>query len=90
MRYVLLGGLCYGVDHPKVVPNVVSMKEALHFVWSLPVSVALTGAHDVDMLQEKIDLARSFREMDERARTNLVERVGNAGLEGSKVEFYKA
>ncbi len=79
-----------GGDNPKIVPNVVSVKEAIHFVWSLPVSTLITGANDVPMLQEKIDLAKSFKKMDDKSRMNLVERVGNADLDGTKVEFYKA
>jgi aryl-alcohol dehydrogenase-like predicted oxidoreductase len=77
-------------DNQRLVPDVVSVREAIHFVWSLPVSTLITGADDVAMLQEKIDLANSFKEMNESERLALIERVGNAGLEGKKVEFYKA
>lgn len=77
-------------DNPRVVPNVATVQEAIHFVWSLPVSTLITGADDVAMLQEKIDLAKSFKKMNEKSRMELVERVGNANLEGNKVEFYKA
>jgi len=77
-------------DNPRLVPDVVSVREAIHFVWSLPVSTLITGADDVAMLQEKIDLAKSFKEMNESERLALIERVGTAGLEGKKVEFYKA
>ena len=77
-------------DNPRIVPKIATIQEALHFVWSLPVSVLVTGPDDVAMLQEKIDLARSFKQMEESARTALVERVGKAGLDGNKVEFYKA
>lgn len=76
-------------DLPRIVPGTVSVKEAMHFAWSLPVSVALTGAHDVDMLNEKIDLARSFRSMSEEERLALVERVGSAGFVAEDIEFYK-
>jgi len=79
-----------GGDNPKIIPNVVSVREAIHFVWSLPISTLITGANDVEMLQEKIDLAKSFKKMDEKSRMDLVDRVGNAVLEGAKVEFYKA
>lgn len=79
-----------GGDNPKIIPNIVSVREAIHFVWSLPVSTLITGANDVEMLQEKIDLAKSFRKMDEKSRMQLVERVGNADLQGAKVEFYKS
>lgn len=77
-------------DNPKLVPDVLSVKEAIHFVWSLPISTLITGADDVPMLQEKIDLARSFKKMNESERIALIERVGNAGFEAKKVEFYKA
>jgi aryl-alcohol dehydrogenase-like predicted oxidoreductase len=80
----------YGGDHPKLVPNVLSIKEALYFAWSLPISVLITGARDADMLREKIELARSFTEMAEESRIELVERVANAGYDGGTVEFYKA
>ena len=75
-------------DNPKIVPKVASIKEALHFVWSLPVSVLVTGAESGPMLQEKIDLAKSFTDLDESTRLALVERVAN--FDGSKVEYYKA
>ena len=77
-------------DNPKLIPNVISVREAIHFVWSLPVSTLITGADDVEMLQEKIDLARSFKKMNENDRMALIERISNTSLEGEKVEFYKA
>ncbi len=96
MKTLSNGGFFGGTSHfeggknPKIVPNVVSVKEAIHFVWSLPVSTLITGANDVPMLQEKIDLAKSFKKMNDNSRMELVERVGNANLDGAKVEFYKA
>lgn len=80
----------YGGDNPKLVPDVLTVQEALHFVWSLPVSVLITGPDHADMLREKIGLAKSFKKMKEADRIALIERVGNAGFDGSKVEFYKA
>jgi predicted aldo/keto reductase-like oxidoreductase len=76
-------------DEPKIIPHHASIKEALHFVWSLPVSVVITGPDNVDMLKEKIALAKSFKVMNEEARTELVTRLADAGLDGKKVEFYK-
>ena len=96
MKTLSNGGFFGGTSHfeggknPKIIPNVVSVREAIHFVWSLPVSTLITGANDVEMLQEKIDLAKSFKKMNEQSRMELVERVGNADLDGAKVEFYKA
>lgn len=76
-------------DKPRIVPGAASIQEALHFVWSLPVSVLITGAHDVEMLNEKIDLAKSFVPMSESAREELVQRLADAGFKGEYVEFYK-
>ena len=85
------GGTRHGQhgDEPKIVPNIASVKEAISFAGSLPVSVLITGADDVEMLNEKINMARSFKKMTQKERADLVQRLGNAGLEGEKVEFYK-
>jgi predicted aldo/keto reductase-like oxidoreductase len=79
----------HGGDKPKIIPEVATMDEALNFVWSLPVSVIVSGAHDVGMLNEKIELAKSFRKMDEDKRNELVERLLKGGFEGKYVEHYK-
>jgi predicted aldo/keto reductase-like oxidoreductase len=75
--------------HPKVVPDRVSLAEAIHFVWSLPVSVLITGARDPHMLQEKVDLARSFREITPDHRKELVAKVADM-VTARKIETYKA
>ncbi|MBN2328711.1 MAG: aldo/keto reductase [Candidatus Omnitrophica bacterium] len=78
-----------GGSKPKICPDRMSVREAIHFVWSLPVSTLVTGPNDLDQLQEKIDLARSFSVMNEEDRLQLIQRAAdltpNAG-----VEFYKA
>lgn len=80
----------HGGENPKIVPNVVSVQEALHFVWSLPVSTIITGPDDVPMLKEKVELAKSFKQMEEKDRLALVNRVADGGFDGKLVEFYKA
>lgn len=75
-------------DNPKLVPNRVSIAEAIHFVWSQPVSVLITGPDNAEQMKEKIALARSFVKMDEKQRQALVKKV--ADLAGRRVEFYKA
>lgn len=80
----------HGGDNPKIVPDVVSLQEALHFVWSLPVSVLITGPEHADMVREKIALAKSFKQMTDDDRIALIERVDHAGYDGKLVEFYKA
>ena len=70
-----------------IVPNYVSVQEALYFVWSLPVSVLITGAENKTLLTEKIDLAKNFAESMEEDRIALVDKV--FGKAGNKVEYYK-
>jgi uncharacterized protein len=71
-----------------LIPNRISVQEAIHFVWSLPVSVLITGAESLDQLTEKIRLAHSFRGMSSEQRQRIIQKV--AGLAGNAVEYYKA
>ncbi|MGF1588273.1 MAG: aldo/keto reductase [Pleurocapsa sp.] len=84
------GGSSHGQsgDNPKIVPNRVSIAEAINFTWSLPVSVLITGANNPEQMQEKVALANSFTVMDEAQRQALIDKV--ADLAGTTVEFYKA
>ena len=49
MKTLSNGGFFGGTSHyeggsnPKIIPNVVSVREAIHFVWSLPISTLITG-----------------------------------------------
>ena len=71
-----------------MVPNRISIAEAINFVWSFPISTLISGPDDDAQMQEKIDLAESFSVMDESTRQALVEQV--ADIAGQNVEFYKA
>lgn len=74
-------------NNPRLVPDRVSIAEALSFAWSLPTSVLISGPDDPEQLREKIALARSFQPLTRSAREALVQRV--ADLAGSRVEYYK-
>lgn len=84
------GGSSHGQhgDNPKIVPNLVSIAEAINFAWSMPISVLVTGANKPEHMQEKVNLANSFTAMDEQQRQDLIDKV--ADLAGTTVEFYKA
>ena len=83
------GGSAHGQhgDNPKIVPNRVSIAEAVSFTWSLPVSVLITGFNNPQQMREKIALANSFVALDEQQRQDLIDKV--ADLAGKRVEFYK-
>lgn len=70
-----------------LVPNTVSVKEALYFVWSLPVSVLITGAENKELIGEKIELAKNFVKISESERFELLNRV--LAKAGNNVEYYK-
>lgn len=94
MKALANGGFFGGSQHgrhgtnPKVVPNRVSVSEAIRFVWSLPVSTLVTGPDNAEQMQEKIDIARKFTGMDDDERQKLIEKVED--MAGTTVEFYKA
>ena len=77
-----------GTERTSLIPGRMTVADALSFVWSLPVSVLITGADDPAMLQEKIDAARNFTKLSETERLELVQRVSD--LAGRDVEYYKA
>jgi aryl-alcohol dehydrogenase-like predicted oxidoreductase len=74
-------------DNP-VAPNQVSVRDALHFAWSLPISVLITGAENKKLLVEKIKAAKKFTEIAEAQRVALSEKL-TAFAEAGKVEYYK-
>ena len=70
-----------------LVPEHLSLAEALHFVWSLPVDVVVTGVDGVDQMSENIALARDYRPLNEPARQRLIDKV--AEFAGRTYEGYK-
>jgi len=94
MKALANGGFFGGLRHgqhgtnPKVVPDRVSVSEAIRFVWSLPVSTLVTGPDNAQQMQEKIDIAQKFTGMADDERQALIEKVED--MAGTTVEFYKA
>lgn len=76
-------------DNPRIVPDTLRVEEAVHFSWSLPISVLITGADDSDMIKEKIGYARSFIAYNEAQRQQLIQKVADGGYDGRLVEYYK-
>lgn len=74
-------------DDP-LIPNYLSIKEAMHFVWSLPVSVIISGNENATFMREKIALAHSFSKLTEAQKAALIDKVKNIALTG-KIEYYK-
>lgn len=70
-----------------IVPAYLTVREALYFVWSLPVSVLITGAENRELLAEKIELASKFTALSENDRNELMAKAIDKA--GNKVEYYK-
>ena len=71
-----------------VVPDQISVQDALYFAWSLPISVLITGAENAALLQEKVTLAKQFTEIADQVRATLINRLSSFSEKG-KVEYYK-
>ena len=74
-------------DDP-LIPNYLSIKEAMHFVWSLPVSVLISGNENATFMREKIALARSFTKLTDGQKSSLIDKVKHIAQAG-KVEYFK-
>ena len=74
-------------DDP-LIPNYLSIKEAMHFVWSLPVTVLISGNENATFMREKIAIARSFAKLSEEQKVMLINKVADVARAG-KVEYYK-
>ncbi|MEM8738513.1 MAG: aldo/keto reductase [Planctomycetota bacterium] len=70
-----------------VVPERMSLAQALGFVWSLPVSSLVSGTPEVQMLRENARMLREHQSLNEAERLALVEQA--AEFAGPKTEFYK-
>lgn len=69
------------------IPSRISVRDALHFAWSFPISVLITGAENASLLREKVDFAKGFVAMDPAQRDLHIERL--ADLAGTGVEYFK-
>ena len=74
-------------DDP-VIPGYISLKEALFFSWSLPISVLITGAENSEFVKEKISLAKEFVAQSEDEKIKLLDKVIQVPLR-EKIEYYK-
>ena len=76
----LLGGR--GGAGPHIVPDRVSVHDALRYVWSLPVSTLVSGMQTVPHVKANIATAKSFVAMEVSERQALIARVRRSGSVG--------
>jgi predicted aldo/keto reductase-like oxidoreductase len=87
MKTLAAGRLVGTGNAPRVIPARLTIKEALHFVWSLPVSTLVSGPNDAAMWRENIQIARDFKAIDEEGRKAIIAKV--ADVAGRAAESYK-
>ncbi|MBT6007013.1 MAG: aldo/keto reductase [Prolixibacteraceae bacterium] len=71
-----------------LIPNYLSIKDAMHFVWSLPVTVLISGNENATFMREKVALARSFTKLSEDQRMALINKGKEIALTG-ELEYFK-
>ena len=64
-----------------------TVSEGLRYVWSLPVSVLISGMDRIDLLEENLELARTFQPMPTAEKQALLARV--KPFAGPNIEWYK-
>ena len=77
-----------GNSRPRVIPDVISMEEAQHFVYSMPIASASFGCTSVSQVEEDIAFAKSFKQMSAAKQKDLIERV-TAIAQNNLLEHYK-
>ena len=70
-----------------LVPEKMTIAEALGFAWSLPIASIVSGLTSADQVRENAAAARAFEPFDETQRARLVELA--APHSGERAEFYK-
>jgi uncharacterized protein len=82
------GDIKWETDDP-LVPDQLSVTDCLHFTWSLPVSVLITGAEKPAFLTDKARACRSFASLTPAERSKIIGRAARFANAG-RVEYYKA
>ena len=62
--------------------------ECLHYAMNLPTSVVITGCDSMEILQQALDAARSFKPMSKQDVATLLAKTANASAKG-EFELYK-
>lgn len=89
----LFGGLGEGwgkhgkVAAEPIVPDLLPMRDATDYVWSLPISTRIAGFDSVAQLQEHIDAAKQLRKLTPQQQADILKTA--AQRSGPVMEFYK-
>jgi predicted aldo/keto reductase-like oxidoreductase len=74
---------------PPIIPDRISIEEALRFVWSLPVSTLVSGLGLADHARENIGYAARFEPLDETGRKALAVKIEDIAKTGKLERNFK-
>ncbi len=77
-----------GTKRPIIIPDIISMKEAQHFVYSMPIGTASFGCTSIAQVEEDIALAKSYTTMTKSEQEALIKRVTDIA-QNNFLEHYK-
>ncbi len=77
-----------GNKRPGIIPELISMKEAQHFVYSMPVGAASFGCTSVAQVEENIAFAKSYTGMSKAEHADLIRKVTDVA-KNNLLEHYK-
>jgi aryl-alcohol dehydrogenase-like predicted oxidoreductase len=83
----LMGGR--GGSGPRIIPDRLSVADALRYVWSLPVSTLVSGMASVAHLQANVASAKNFVAMAETERQALIAKVAEVAQSGQMERGFK-
>lgn len=89
----LFGGIGAGWgDHGKtpaepIIPDLLKLRDASDYVWSMPISTRIVGFDNLDQLQEHIDAARKLRTLTPQQQATIIKTASQRS--GPIMEFYK-
>ena len=78
---------CFG-DHHILDSKTVQPIEALHYCLNLPIAVQITGIDSMQILDQAIEAARTFKPLMQAEVASLLERTKSAA-ENGQYELYK-
>jgi aryl-alcohol dehydrogenase-like predicted oxidoreductase len=83
----LMGGR--GGAGPRIIPDRVSVHDALRYVWSLPISTLVSGMASVAHLEANVATAKTFVAMSESERQALIASVADLAQTGEMERGFK-
>jgi predicted aldo/keto reductase-like oxidoreductase len=77
-----------GSKRDRVIPDIISMQEAQHFTYSMPIGSVTFGCISAEQVKENISLAASFTKLSKEEQESLIAKVTDIA-KNNTLEHYK-